>query len=450
MPTQLTAAILTLGCKVNQYESEALAEALTGAGFQMRSPKEPCDLYVVNSCTVTAESDRKSRQAVRKLLSQNPNAYMIVTGCSAETDAQRMADIPGVDAVIGNKRKMTVVSTAADLLARGSKNASAVIDVPDLADAKFEPMAIERFDRTRAYVKIQDGCESKCAYCTIPKARGPLRSKPLDDVLSEVTYLTQNGCREVVLTGIETGAWGKELDKSHTLSALLAAVDEIPNVGRIRLGSLDPTVITPAFADTVSRLKSVAPHFHLSMQSGCSATLARMRRKYNVGQAEAAMQRLRDVMPNVKFTTDIIVGFPGETEEEFAETLDFIRRAGFIHVHAFPYSKRAGTPAATMAHQVEECVKKQRVHILSQVALEVAQAKIVAAAEQNNSLWVLFETRRRAGGSYLFKGHTPDFLEVEVSSDRDIRGEIHSVIPQAVNGTVITGELTSLTSTHNT
>ncbi len=244
-----------------------------------------------------------------------------------------------------------------------------------------------------------------------------------------MAYLTKNGCREVVLTGIETGAWGKDLGKEYTLASLLTAVDAVPDIGRVRLGSLDPTVITAEFADTVSRLSSIAPHFHLSMQSGCSATLARMRRKYNVKQAEAAMARLRDVMPNVKFPTDIILGFPGESEEEFAETLAFVRRAGFLHVHAFPYSKRAGTPAATMEGQVEESVKKDRVHILTQVAEEVACSIVKTAVHTGHPLSVLFETCQKTNDGYLFRGHTPDFLEVEVAAREDLRGQIYPVIP---------------------
>lgn len=436
-----TAAILTLGCKVNQYESEALAEALAGVGFVMCSPKEVCDLYIVNSCTVTAESDRKSRQAVRKLLAQNRDAYMIVTGCSAETGAERMAAIDGVDTVVGNKQKLAVVRHALDLLKQGHKHQTAVVDVPSLTDAAFESMVITHFDRTRAYVKIQDGCVSKCAYCTIPKARGPLRSKPLADVIDEVTYLTQNGCREVVLTGIETGAWGKDLGKEHSLASLLEAVDAIQGIGRVRLGSLDPTVITESFAETVGKLSSVAPHFHLSMQSGCSATLARMRRKYNVAQAEAAMARLRAVMPSVKFTTDIILGFPGETQEEFAETLDFIKRSGFLHVHAFPYSKRAGTPAATMEGQVDEAVKKERVHLVTQAAETSANVILQAEVQKEQSLSVLFETCRKDGNLYFFKGHTPDFMEVEVTSDVDLRGKIYNVIPTQVQNGLLLGRL---------
>ena len=436
---QPTAAILTLGCKVNQYESEALSEALTRVGFVMQSPQMICDLYVVNSCTVTAESDRKSRQAVRRLLTQNPQAYMIVTGCSAETDAMRMASIQGVDVVLGNREKNKVVTYARRLWTQGHKNATPVVDVPSLAGADFEPMTITHFDRTRAYVKIQDGCESKCTYCTIPKARGPLRSKPLSDVVAEVTALTQNGCSEVVLTGIETGAWGRDLGKSYTLESLLVAVDAIPNIGRVRLGSLDPTVITPSFAQTVGQLKCIAPHFHLSMQSGCSATLARMKRKYNVSQAEASMARLRAVMPQVKFTTDIIVGFPGETEEEFLETLDFAKSANFLHIHAFPYSKRAGTPAAVMEGQVDEAVKKQRVHRLTAVAQETSRQILQTAVDVGEPLSVLFETCHKSGQALAFRGHTPDFMEVEVIADRDLRGQTYTVLPMSVKDGILYG-----------
>ena len=422
------AAILTLGCKVNQYESEAIAEALNEAGLIIGHPEDVCDLYIVNSCTVTAESDRKSRQAVRRLLKQNPHAVVIVTGCSAETDAQKMAEIPGVDAVVGNREKMKAVTYALGFLKNGKPEA-AVIDVPPLEDSGFEPMAITRFDRTRAYVKIQDGCESKCAYCTIPAARGHERSKPLADVIAEVTKLTQGGCHEVVLTGIETGAWGKDLGKEHTLAVLLRAVAQIPGVGRIRLGSLDPTVITEEFAQTVGSLPCVAPHFHLSMQSGSSATLARMRRKYNVNQAKAAMARLREKLPGVKFTTDIIAGFPGETEEEFQETLAFAREAQFLHIHAFPYSKRAGTPAAVMKDQVPEPIKRARVHQLNDVSEASSRLLHQKALEAQLPLTVLFETFQPETG--LYHGHTPDFLEVTASADCDIRGKEMVVFPVA-------------------
>ncbi len=407
-----TAAILTLGCKVNQYESEAIAEALTAAGVTMRPHEEVCDVYIVNTCTVTAESDRKSRQLVRRFIERNPAAHVLVTGCSAQAHADTFAAIPGVDCVVGNREKLAVVSHTLALLAGGVKPSSPLVDVPPLAGSTFEPMSISRFGRARAYVKIEDGCESRCAYCAIPAARGPIRSKPLEDVLCEVRELTRGGCREIVLTGIETGAWGCDLGTLR-LGDLLSAVDEIPDVGRIRLGSLDPTVMTEAFAARLAGLRSPAPHFHLSMQSGCSKTLARMKRRYNAAQAVAAMERVRRVMPGVQFTTDLIVGFPGETDEEFEETLDFARRARFLHIHVFPYSKREGTLAASLPNQVPEAIKRERVHALVRVSEESCAAILEEALRHaDQPLSVLPETR----GEGYYTGHTPDFMEVRVET----------------------------------
>lgn len=264
-----SAAVLTQGCKVNQYESEAIAEALAARGFTLRTPQEVCDLYVVNTCTVTAESDRKARQAIRRLLSENPEAYLIVTGCSAQKAADAIAAIPGVDCIIGNKNKLAVADAAVSLLHAGVKPERPLVQVGTLEGSGFEAMTITHFERTRAYVKIEDGCECRCTYCAIPDARGPVRSKPADAVLDEVRGLVAGGCREVVLTGIETGSWGRDLPGAPRLCDLLCAVDALPGIGRVRLGSLDPSVMTPRFVETVAALPSLAPHFHLSVQSGC-------------------------------------------------------------------------------------------------------------------------------------------------------------------------------------
>ena len=303
-----SAAVLTQGCKVNQYESEAIAEALAARGFTIRPPQEVCDLYVVNTCTVTAESDRKARQAIRRLLSENPEAFLIVTGCSAQKAADAIAAIPGVDCIVGNRNKLAVADAAVSLLRAGVKPARPLLEVGTLEGSAFEAMTITHFERTRAYVKIEDGCECRCTYCAIPDARGPVRSKPAEAVLDEVRGLVAGGCREVVLTGIETGSWGRDLPDSPRLCDLLRAVDALPGIGRVRLGSLDPSVMTPRFVEVVSALPSLAPHFHLSVQSGCSATLARMHRRYNADQAEAAIARLRAAIPHVQLTTDMIVG----------------------------------------------------------------------------------------------------------------------------------------------
>ena len=427
-----TFAALTLGCKVNQYETEAICEALEAMGFTQLPSHKPCDLYILNTCTVTAESDRKSRQMTRRLIQKNPHASVIVTGCSAQAHAAAFAAIEGVSAVVGNRTKLRVAEIARELMERG-KPQPPIVEVPALTGACFESMSITRFARARAYVKIQDGCESRCAYCAIPAARGPVRSKPMDEVIAEVTALTEGGCREVVLTGIETGAWGRDLG-SLRLQDLLVEIDKIPHVGRIRLGSLDPTVMTRDFVDKIKGLQSLAPHFHLSMQSGCSATLARMKRKYNAKQAEDAMARVRAAIPAVQFTTDMIVGFPGETEEEFAESADFARRAEFLHIHVFPYSQREGTPAAAMKEQIPEAVKRERVAILSQISEESCGAILDRGlATPKMTLTVLTETR----GEGFVMGHTPDFLEVRIETDSPLpRGEV-TVRPLSRDGEIL-------------
>ncbi len=432
-PQNPTFAIVTCGCKVNQYESEAIAEALEAAGWVQRPSFEACALYIVNTCTVTAESDRKARQIIRRFIGKHPEAFVVVTGCSAQAHAQGIASIPGVDAVVGNRAKLRVVTIANTLLAEGQKPASPIVEVPSLEGSEFEAMSITRFGRARAYVKIEDGCESRCAYCAIPAARGPIRSKPMEQVLAEVEALTQNGCREVVLTGIETGAWGRDLGEVR-LQDLLLEIDKIPGVGRIRLGSLDPTVMTPDFVAKIAGLHSLAPHFHLSMQSGCSATLARMRRKYNRKQAEAAMARVRAAIPGVQFTTDMIVGFPGETPEEFAESAEFARQAEFLHIHVFPYSKREGTPAATMGDQIPEAVKHERVGILSRISEESCGAILDRVlADPDARLIILPETR----GQGFVMGHTPDFLEVKVLTECPIHESEITVRPLRREGEIL-------------
>ena len=428
-----TFAVLTLGCKVNQYESEAIAEALETEGFVYSPSHKACDLYIINTCTVTAESDRKARQLIRRLISRNPNAFLIVTGCSAQSRTESIAAIPGVDAVVGNREKLAVVRIARQLWDSGQKPAAPLVEVPSLEGSAFEPMSITRFYRTRAYVKIEDGCESRCAYCAIPAARGPIRSKSMADVLAEVKALTEGGCREIVLTGIETGAWGRDLGDLR-LQDLLLEIDRIPGIGRIRLGSLDPTVMTADFVEKIAGLKSLAPHFHLSMQSGCSETLARMRRKYNAKQAEAAMARVRAAIPAVQFTTDMIVGFPGETEEEFAESADFARRAHFLHIHVFPYSRREGTPAASMKDQIPEAVKHERVAILSRISEDSCKAILDGILSAPHApLTILPETR----GEGFVMGHTPDFLEVKVLTDCPLPKEDIPVRPLRREGEIL-------------
>ena len=410
MQKKIGVGIYTLGCKVNQYESEAIAENFSTRGFEVRTATEPCDIYVINTCTVTAESDRKARQFIRRAIKQNPHAYILVTGCLSQTQPEAIATISGVDYICGNAQKLSVVDAAISLLEKGEKNDHPIVSCPPPDANGFEQMHITHFDRTRAYVKIEDGCESRCTYCIIPDARGKIRSKASSDVLREVRELTENGCREIVLTGIETASYGKDLD-GYTLADLLCEIDAIPNIGRIRLGSLDPSLMKQRFVDRIASLSSLAPHFHLSMQSGSDKILALMKRKYNTRIAREGMERLRRAMPNVQFTTDMIVGFPGETEEDFANTLDFIRKAKFLMIHVFPYSRRKGTPAATMEGQIPEEIKKQRVATLSAAQAEIR--KQILDGMIGETAEVLLETF--ANGTA--KGHTPHFVEVSVPYD---------------------------------
>ena len=426
-----TVGILTLGCKVNQYESEAIGELFEARGFCVRSASLPCDVYVVNTCTVTAESDRKARQMIRRLIAKNPNARVLVTGCLGQVSPESLAAIKGVDYVSGNVHKTKIPAVAQMLLASGKVDPP-IVEVGDVEHACFEPMQIKRFDRTRAYVKIEDGCESHCTYCIIPSARGGIRSKPQSEVLSEVEALTRGGCREVVLTGIETASYGKDLD-GGSLAELLCRVDKLEGIGRVRLGSLDPSLMKQPFVDAIAPLASLAPHFHISMQSGSDKILRLMKRKYNASMALAGIERLRRAIPDVMLTTDMIVGFPNETEEDFEQTIEFAKKARFLMIHVFPYSKRSGTPAAEMSGQLPETVKKERVARLSSVAAEIRRELLEEWIEKTETATVLFEEYEN-GYAY---GHTASFIRVRVPSPASLRSEFATVKPVSTDGELV-------------
>ena len=430
-----TFGIHTLGCKVNQYESEAIAELLEARGLVQLSCDEICDLYIINTCTVTGESDRKARQTVRRAITRNPDAFVLVTGCLAETDLDSIKAILGVDYVCGNADKTKIANAACALLEKGRKNAETVSEVTDIRLAPFEPMSITKFDRTRAYIKIEDGCESHCTYCIIPKARGRIRSKPFNDVINEVKKLTEGGCREIVLTGIETGSYGRDIGSS--LAELLEEIDKIEGVGRIRLGSLDPSIMRTELISRMAKLKSLTHHFHISLQSGSNDVLRAMKRKYNAEMALTSIEAIRKAMPDVCFTTDVIVGFPGESEENFRETVEFAKRAEFLMMHVFPYSKRAGTPAATMSGQIDKSVKKSRVSELSAIGAEIRKELLIKAIAEAKTAEVLFEDYTD-GIAY---GHTDNFMEVAVRSDRPLRSELHRVKFISTDGNTISAEL---------
>ncbi len=431
-----TVGIYTLGCKVNQYESEAIAEELQKQGICILPPTEVCDAYIINTCTVTAESDRKARQFIRRAITRNSSAYIVVTGCLAQSDPDSLAKILGVDAVVGNTEKLRAALETLRLLREGKKAELPYVSVDRIEAAGFEPMTITSFERTRAYVKIEDGCESRCAYCIIPSVRGKIRSKRPEDVISEVTALTNSGCREVVLTGIETASYGRDLHDTD-LADLLCRIDQIPNIGRVRLGSLDPSLIRPDFVKKIASLSSLAPHFHLSLQSGSSRILALMKRKYNAEGAMRAISLLREAIPNVKFTTDVIVGFPDETEEDFQSTVDFIREARFLMVHIFPYSPRKGTLAAQMPNQIPEEIKRRRLHQLEEVALSIRRELLNDTIQSSPFAEVLFESYENG----YAHGHTADFLEVSAPSSVPLHGQLCRVCLCNTDGKTCMGRL---------
>lgn len=430
-----TVAVLTQGCKVNQYESEAIAEAFERVGFRVLSGDEVCDAYVINTCTVTGESDRKAGQLIRRVHHLAPGAKILVTGCFSQARPEAAASIPGVDFVCGNRDKLSVVSAAVRLLEEPAQEGAPVPVIGDMESAAFEKMTITKFERTRAYVKIEDGCENHCTYCAIPGARGRVRSKAPEDVLTEVEGLIAGGCREVVLTGIETASYGRDLP-GVTLAELLEKVDALPGIGRIRLGSLDPSLFKEDFVATVAGLSHLAPHFHLSVQSGSSAVLATMKRKYNREMALAGIRRLRAAIPHVQLTADFIVGFPGESEADFADTMSFAKEADFLHMHVFAYSRRAGTVAANLPGQIPVPVKKERSAALIALGEEMHRG-ILTRALENPLREVLFESF--SGGVAV--GHTADFLEVAVRSDRPMHAETHTVRLLEASGDRLTGEV---------
>lgn len=424
--------LCTLGCKVSQYETEAIAEAFAERGYRISDYDGVCDIYVINTCTVTAESDRKSRQMIRRALRRNPDALVMVTGCYSQIRPAEVAAIAGVAYVSGSDRKMAIVDRAEELLS--DRSGCPIVEVGNIADAAFESMRIRSAPRTRAYVKIEDGCECRCTYCTIPMARGSVRSRPPREIIEEVSGLLAGGTREIVLTGIETASYGADFENYDLIDLLRdLAREALPD--RIRFGSLSPEMMTPRRIEALAEIPHITPHFHLSMQSGSDAVLRAMRRRYLSGQALDSLRRIRACMPSVQFTTDMLVGFPGESEEHFAETEAFCREARFLRMHVFPYSRRQGTPAADFPGQVPEEEKRRRTAELIRLDGEI-RAEILASAV-GRRLSVLFETCT-AG---MRRGHSDEFFDVLVPGSEDLHGQILPVTVTGFSDGVLLGRL---------
>ena len=431
MSAHCTAAICNLGCKVNFYESEFYAQELDRLGIAVVPFANRADIYIINTCTVTAESDRKCMQMVRRATAKNPNALIIVTGCLAQIDPKRIASVPGVDAVIGNTRKLQVLQYVEDYLqGTFTKKDTAVVDTEHFTHKPaYEPMQLLRTEHARATVKIEDGCNSHCAYCIISKARGPARSKKPEDTLAEVRHLAAAGYKEVILTGIELASYEGDLPE------LIRQISQIPGIERIRLGSLDPAYLTPSRVDQMTGIPKLMPHFHISLQSGSTATLNRMRRKYNAEMAMKNILHMKACFPEAQFFGDIIVGFPGETEEHFTETMNFIRKVGFLHLHIFPYSRRAGTEAAAMEDQIPKEIKRRRAAELALVQKDIKRGILEQIIKEATPLPVLFETESEG----VAFGHTHHFIETEVPGLTGVRGQIRYVLPVATDGERLTG-----------
>lgn len=426
---KITAAIFTLGCKVNQYESRAMAERLGAAGAEIREDGV-CDIYIINTCAVTAESDRKARQLIRRCVKLNPGAVVAVCGCSSQLHRDEIQAIEGVDIVCGSADKYTAADSALQLALDRKHGVALPAESTYKTDAPYDSaMSVTGFDRVRAYVKIEDGCNSHCAYCIIPKLRGPVRSREPQDVLNEIKILAGSGCREIVLTGIETSAYG------NGLINLLREADGISGIERIRLGSMDPAFCGRAFADAVSELEHFMPHLHISIQSGSSRTLASMRRKYNAETALRNIEYLRERIPRMRFSADIIVGFPGETDDDFADTVSFAEKAGFLHIHIFKYSPRPGTEAALMKNQIPETVKNERAAALASLQRRIKSRLLDSTVSAGRPARVLFETANDGKAC----GHAEDFTEFAVPGDTGLHGQIRSVRPVSHDGETVEG-----------
>ena len=432
----MKACIYTLGCRVNQYESDAIMQELKKYGAQIVPSSEACDICIINTCSVTAESDRKSKQIVRRLITKNPEAVVIVTGCYSQINPNDAMKIEGVSLVCGNNDKSLIAKKAIELYS--SKATHCELIMSDINSGVFDVMSVGApLNRTRAFIKIQDGCNSKCAYCIIPYARGGIRSNSPENILKEANTIVSEGCHEIVFTGIETAAYGKDTKNRHSLGDLLIEANKIEGLKRIRLGSLDPSAITPELVIKLKEANKVVPHFHISMQSGCTKTLNEMKRKYNIDMAKKSIGYLRDAFPDLMLSADVITGFPGESEEDFSKTLEFFKEQRFLHLHIFPYSKRAGTPAAEMKNQVSDSVKKERLHRLEEQQATIKRELLQSFIDNTNCIEVLFESH---DGEYD-TGHTPSFIEVKAKSPCALGGKFLNVKPTHTDGETVFGEI---------
>ena len=416
------AALHNLGCKVNAYETEAMQHLLEEAGYEIVPFTQKADVYVINTCSVTNMADRKSRQMLHKAKKNNPDSIVVAAGCYVQTSEKEVLNDLSVDIVIGNDRKHDLVR----LLEEYSLD-SVNDTVDDINDGKhdFEELFIDQTkEHTRAFIKVQDGCNQFCSYCIIPYARGRVRSRRFENVIAEVERLAANGFKEVVLTGIHLSSYGVDFEEATGLLELIQAVNAVKGIERIRLGSLEPKIVTEHFASELSKLDKICPHFHLSLQSGCDATLKRMNRKYTTKEYERGCELLRKYFVHPAITTDVIVGFPGETEEEFAQTQAYLEHIHFYEMHIFKYSKRKGTRAAVMPDQIDEQIKAVRSEKL--IALGHDMSKEFRKFYIGKNEEVLFEEKAVIGDKEYFVGYTKEYVKVAKKTDENLENQMVS------------------------
>lgn len=412
-----TVAFHTLGCKVNTYESNAMLKIFQDAGYQEVDFKEVADVYVINTCTVTNTGDSKSRQMIRKAIRKNPEAVVCAVGCYSQVAPEDIEQIEGIGVVLGTQYRKEIV----DLVEEYQKTSQKIVKVDSVKNLrKFEDLNIDRFKNTRAFLKIQDGCNNFCTYCIIPYARGRVRSRKPESVLKQAELLVSRGYVEIVLTGIHTAGYGEDLE-NYSFYDLLVDLVKIKGLKRLRISSIETSQITDEIIDLIGSNDIIVDHLHVPLQSGCDATLKRMNRKYTTEQYLEKINKIRNYLPNIAFTTDVIVGFPGETDEEFQATYDFIKKVNYSQLHVFPYSPRKNTPAAKMKDQVNDQVKHQRVERLLELSKQLNYD--FAMKQIDKTLKVLFEKR---SGDYLI-GHASDYLQVKVKTNENLIGEIVNI-----------------------
>ena len=408
-----TVAPLTLGCKVNQYETDGMIELLKEAGMTAVSFEEKADVYLINTCSVTNMADKKSRQMIHRAKKLNPDAVVIAAGCYVQAAKDKLMEDDRISIIIGNNKKKDIVRILEDYLQAGVTD-EGMLDIS--AEKEYEPLTINStLEHTRAYVKIQDGCNQFCSYCIIPYVRGRIRSRNIASIIEEVERLALTGVKEIVLTGIHISSYGKDKENEVGLADVIDAISKIESIKRIRLGSLEPSIITDEFIDRIVDNEKVCPHFHLSLQSGCNTVLKRMNRKYTCEEYFEKCEMLRKAFDRPALTTDVIVGFPGETEEEFRETVDYLTKLNLYEMHIFKFSPRQGTVAAGMKDQVAPEIKNQRSDVL--LALSERNKQAYEASFRGENLDVLVEKKVRREGKDGYRGHTERYMDIFVEEE---------------------------------